>query len=127
MNKFYEQVASKIPGADPQSLSLLEAVNKPEGQRFYRPRGATKPTNLDPIIKDLREAFANELSERLVQWLPERVTDVVLTGGGGEFFWEVLQPLLKDANLKAHLAQPSRKANALGQFIYAEAQLATIK
>ncbi|MEG3844705.1 ParM/StbA family protein [Microcoleus sp. herbarium14] len=127
MNKFYEQVASKIPGADPQSLSLLEAVNKPEGQRLYRPRGATKPTNLDPIIKDLREAFANELSERLVQWLPERVTDVVLTGGGGEFFWEVLQPLLKDANLKAHLAQPSRKANALGQFIYAEAQLATIK
>ena len=127
MNKFYEQVASKIQGADAQSLSLLEAVNKPEGQRFYRPKGAPKPTDLDPIIKELRQTFANELSERLLEWLPERVTDVVLTGGGGEFFSEVLQPLLKEANLKAHLAQPSRKANALGQFIYAEAQLATIK
>jgi plasmid segregation protein ParM len=128
MSKFYEQVATEVSAksggkADAQSLSLLEAVQKPEGQRFYRPRGATKPVNLDEILPSLRKTFANELSERLVQWLPERVTDVVVTGGGGEFFWEDLQPLLKEANLKAHLAKPTREANALGQYIYAEAQL----
>jgi plasmid segregation protein ParM len=49
---------------------------------------------------------------------------VVVTGGGGEFFWEDLQPLLKNAGLRAHLVQPSRKANALGQYVYGEAQLA---
>lgn len=125
MSKFYEEVASKIEGADPQSLSLLEAVHKPEGERLYRPRGAAKPTNLDGILPEVRKAFARDLSERLIAWLPERVTDVVFTGGGGEFFWEDMQPLLKEAHLKAHLAQPSRKANALGQFIYGEAQLTT--
>jgi plasmid segregation protein ParM len=31
--------------------------------------------------------------------------------------------LLKEAKLKAHLAEHSRKANALGQYIYGEAQL----
>jgi plasmid segregation protein ParM len=56
-------------------------------------------------------------------WLPERVTDVIVTGGGGEFFWEDVQRLLKDAQIKAHLAAPSRQADALGQYIYGEAQL----
>lgn len=124
MNKFYEEVASKIEGADSQSLYLLEAVHRVAGQRFYRPKGSTKPVNLDEIVPDLRRKFAQELSVRLVQWLPERVTDVVVTGGGGEFFWEDLQPLLKQAQLRAHLAQPARSANALGQYVYGEAQLA---
>lgn len=123
MSKFYEEVATKIEGADSQSLYLLEAVHRPAGQRFYRPRGSAKPVNLDEIVPELRKKFAQELSSRLVEWLPERVTDVVLTGGGGEFFWEDLQPLLKQAQLRAHLAQPARKANALGQFVYGEAQL----
>ncbi|MGB3191521.1 MAG: ParM/StbA family protein [Limnoraphis sp.] len=122
MSKFYEEVATKIEGADSQSLYLLEAVHRPAGQRFYRPRGSAKPVNLDEIVPELRKKFAQELSSRLVEWLPERVTDVVLTGGGGEFFWEDLQPLLKQAQLRAHLAQPARKANALGQFVYGEAQ-----
>ena len=45
-------------------------------------------------------------------------------GGGGEFFWEDIQRLLKEAKINAHLAAPSRQANALGQYIYGEAQLA---
>lgn len=124
MGKFYEEVASKIEGADSQSLYLLEAVHKPAGERLYRPRGAVKPFNLDDIVPELRKNFARDLSDRVVRWLPERVTDVVVTGGGGEFFWEDLQPLLKNAGLRAHLVQPSRKANALGQYVYGEAQLA---
>ena len=74
-------------------------------------------------MPELRKNFARDLSDRVVKWLPERVTDVVVTGGGGEFFWEDLQPLLKNAGLRAHLVQPSRKANALGQYVYGEAQL----
>lgn len=126
MSQFYEQVAAKIEGADPQSLFLIEAVHKPHGERFYRPRGSTKPTNLDEFLPSLRESFAAQLKDRLVEWLPERVTDVVITGGGGEFFWADLQPLLKDAKLRAHLADHSRKANALGQYIYGEAQVAAM-
>jgi plasmid segregation protein ParM len=126
MSQFYEQVAAQIQGADSQSLSLIAAVNHPEGERFFRPRGATKPTNLDDILPSLRRSFARELSVRLVDWLPERVTDVVVSGGGGEFFWNELRPLLKDAQLKGHLAKPSRRANALGQYIYGEMQLAVL-
>ena len=124
MGKFYEEVASKIEGADSQSLYLLEAVHRPPGERLYRPRGASKPVNLDEIVPELRKNFARDLCDRVVKWLPERVTDVVITGGGGEFFWEDLQPLLKNAGLKAYLAQPARKANALGQLVYGETQLA---
>ena len=126
MSQFYDQVAAQIEGADSQSLSLIEAVNRPEGQRFYRPRGAITPTNLDDILPSLRRSFARELSNRLVRWLPERATDVIVTGGGGEFFWRDLQPLLKEAQLTAHLAQPYRKANALGQYIYGEGQAAKL-
>jgi plasmid segregation protein ParM len=124
MNSFYEKVAEKIPGADSQSLSLIEGVHKPTGERFYRPQGAKTPTNLDEFLPELRKNFAQEMSSRLVEWLPERVTDVIVTGGGGEFFWADFQPLLKEAKLKAHLAEPCRKANALGQYLYGEAQLA---
>ncbi|HEY9635801.1 MAG TPA: ParM/StbA family protein [Coleofasciculaceae cyanobacterium] len=124
MSQFYEQVATNIEGADSQSLSLISAVNRPKGDRFYRPRGATKPTNLDDILPNLKESFSREICSRVLEWLPERVTDVILTGGGGEFFWEDLQRLLKDAKINAHLAAPSRQANALGQYIYGEAQLA---
>lgn len=124
MSQFYEQVASHIEGADSQSLSLISAVNRPKGDRFYRPRGATKPTNLDDILPNLKESFSREMCSRVLAWLPERVTDVILTGGGGEFFWDDIQRLLKEAKINAHLAAPSRQANALGQYIYGEAQLA---
>lgn len=124
MSQFYEQVAAQIEGADSQSLSLISAVNRPKGDRFYRPRGATKPTNLDDILPSLKESFSREICSRVLSWLPERVTDVILTGGGGEFFWEDVQRLLKEAKIEAHLASPSRQANALGQYIYGEAQLA---
>ncbi len=124
MSQFYEQVAADIEGADSQSLSLISAVNRPKGDRFYRPRGATKPTNLDDTLPNLKESYSREICSRVLEWLPERVTDVILTGGGGEFFWEDLQRLLKDAKINAHLAAPSRQANALGQYIYGEAQLA---
>ncbi|HEY9607315.1 MAG TPA: ParM/StbA family protein [Allocoleopsis sp.] len=124
MSQFYEQVASHIEGADSQSLSLISAVNRPKGDRFYRPRGATKPTNLDDILPNLKESFSREICSRVLAWLPERVTDVILTGGGGEFFWDDIQRLLKEAKINAHLAAPSRQANALGQYIYGEAQLA---
>lgn len=127
MGQFYEQVAKQIQGADSQSLTLIEAVNRPEGERIYRPKGATRPTNLDDLLPSLRKSFARELSDRLINWLPERATDVIITGGGGDFFWADLRPLIKDAGLKAHLAVPSRVANALGQYIYGEAQLAMLK
>ncbi len=122
MSQFYEQVAAQIEGADSESLSLLEAVNRPHGERFFRPRGATRPINLDDFLPNLREQFARDISNRLMEWLPERVTDVILTGGGGEFFWSDIQRLLKEAKLTSHLAQPSRQANVLGQYIYGEAQ-----
>lgn len=124
MSQFYEQVAAEIEGADSQSLSLIAAVNRTKGDRFYRPRGASKPTNLDDILPNLKESFSREICNRVLAWLPERVTDVILTGGGGEFFWDDIQRLLKDAKINAHLAAPSRQANALGQYIYGEAQIA---
>lgn len=127
MSQFYDQVATQIQGADSQSLLLIQAVNRPEGQRFYRPRGAKRPTNLDEILPSLRKSFARELSDRLLAWLPERTTDVIVTGGGGEFFWSDFQLLLQEAQLRAHLAEPSRKANVLGQYIYGEVQVAPSK
>jgi plasmid segregation protein ParM len=123
MSQFYEMVAKEIDGADSQSLALISAVNKPKGDRFYRPKGASKPTNLDDFLPNLTEQFSREICSRVLAWLPERVTDVIITGGGGEFFWEDIQRLLKEAQIKAYLAAPSRQANALGQFIYGEAQL----
>ncbi|HZG39068.1 MAG TPA: ParM/StbA family protein [Nodosilinea sp.] len=127
MSQFYEQVAAQIEGADSQSLALIAAVNQPQGQRFYRPRGANRPTNLDDILPNLKETFSREMCNRLLAWLPERVTDVILTGGGGEFFWEDIQRLLKEAKINAHLATPCRQANALGQYIYGEAQMAAAR
>ncbi|MBO3461902.1 ParM/StbA family protein [Aetokthonos hydrillicola Thurmond2011] len=127
MSKFYELVAAEVEGADSQSLSLISAVNKPKGERFYRPRGASKPTNLDDFLPNLIEMFSREICSRVLAWLPERVTDVILTGGGGEFFWEDVQRLLKEAKINAHLAAPSRQANALGQYIYGEAQLSSAR
>ena len=127
MSQFYEQVAAQIEGADSQSLALIAAVNQPQGQRFYRPRGANRPTNLDDILPNLKESFSREMCNRLLAWLPERVTDVILTGGGGEFFWEDIQRLLREAKINAHLATPCRQANALGQYIYGEAQIASAR
>lgn len=124
MSQFYEQVAAQIQGANSQSMTLIEAVHRAEGDRYYRPKGATEPTNLDEILPSLCKSFARDLSLRLVEWLPERVTDVIISGGGGEFFWSNLQVLLKEARLRAHLAKPSRQANALGQYLYGEIQLA---
>ncbi|MEA5502874.1 ParM/StbA family protein [Halotia wernerae UHCC 0503] len=125
MNKFYELVAAEIEGADSQSLALISAVNKPKGERFYRPKGASKPANLDDFLPNLIEMFSREICGRVLAWLPERVTDVIITGGGGEFFWEDVQRLLKEAQINAHLSAPSRQANALGQYIYGEAQLSS--
>jgi len=127
MNKFYELVAAEIQGADSQSLALISAVNKPKGERFYRPKGASTPTNLDDFLPNLTEMFSREICSRVLAWLPERVTDVIITGGGGEFFWEDVQRLLKEAKISAHLAAPSRQANALGQYIYGEAQLSAVR
>ncbi|MBD2694149.1 ParM/StbA family protein [Anabaena catenula FACHB-362] len=123
MSKFYELIAYEIGGADSQSLALISAVNKPKGERFYRPKGASKPTNLDDFIPYLTEYFYRENCSRVLAWLPERVNDVIITGGGGDFFWEDVQRLLKEAKINAYLAAPSRQANALGQYIYGEAQL----
>ncbi|MEH2245011.1 ParM/StbA family protein [Nostoc sp.] len=125
MNKFYELVSAEIEGADSQSLALISTVNKPRGERYYRPKGASKPTNLDDFLPNLTEMFSREICSRVLAWLPERVTDVILTGGGGEFFWDDVQRLLKEAKINAHLAAPSRQANALGQYIYGEAQLSS--
>lgn len=133
MSEFYKRVATEVEKAysqapvsvDSQSLSLIDAVNKPRGQRFFRPRGASKQTNLDDFLPNLRELFARELSDLLIKWLPERVTDVILTGGGGEFFADALKPLVEQAGLRVHLAQPSRPANSVGQYLYGEAQLAS--
>ena len=127
MSKFYELVANEIGGADSQSLALISAVNKPKGERFYRPKGASKPTNLDDFLPNLTEQFSREICNRVLAWLPERVTDVIITGGGGEFFWEDVQRLLKEAKINAHLAAPSRQANALGQYLYGEAQLSAVR
>ncbi|BAY60679.1 hypothetical protein NIES22_07390 [Calothrix brevissima NIES-22] len=127
MNKFYELVAAEIEGADSQSLALISAVNKPKGERFYRPKGASKPTNLDDFLPNLTEMFSREICSRVLAWLPERVTDVIITGGGGQFFWEDVQRLLKEARINAYLAAPSRQANALGQYIYGEAQLSAVR
>lgn len=124
MNLFYEAVAEQVSGANSQSQIFIEAINRPEGQRFYRARGVRLPIDLDVLLPPLRTEFARQLSDRLLAWLPERVTDVLITGGGGEFFWRDLQPLLKEARLKPHLAHPSRTANALGQYIYGQVQLA---
>ena len=127
MSKFYEMVAKEIEGADSQSLALISAVNKPKGDRFYRPKGASKPANLDDFLPNLTEQFSREICSIVLAWLPERVTDVIITGGGGEFFWEDVQRLLKEAKIHAHLAAPSRQANALGQYIYGEAQLSAVR
>ncbi|MEH2091006.1 ParM/StbA family protein [Nostoc sp.] len=123
MNQFYEMIAAEIEGADSQSLELISAVNKPKKERFYRPKVSSKTTNLDDLIPNWIEYFSRKYYSRVLAWLPERVTDVILTGGGGEFFWEDLQRLLKEAKINAYLAAPSRQANALGQYIYGEYQL----
>ena len=125
MSQFYEQVVAQIDGGYSQSLLLIEAVHRPPGERFYRPKGAVQPTNLDELLPRLRRSFARELSNRLITWLPERATDVIISGGGGEFLWPDLQALLQEARLRPHLAKPSRLANALGMFLYGEVQLAT--
>ncbi|MGH8002367.1 MAG: ParM/StbA family protein, partial [Brasilonema sp.] len=70
MSKFYELVAAEIEGADSQSLSLIAAVNRSKGDRFYRPRGASKPTNLDDFLPNLIEMFSREICNRVLAWLP---------------------------------------------------------
>ncbi|MEM9770186.1 MAG: ParM/StbA family protein [Cyanobacteria bacterium P01_D01_bin.73] len=127
MDEFYRRVAKNIPGADSQSLALIEAVNRPEGQRRFRPRGESQPTDLDQMLPNLRRAFAKELSQRCISWLPERVTDAIISGGGGEFFWPDLETLLNEAGLQVHLAAPSRLANVLGQHAYATAMVRASK
>lgn len=123
MSHFYELIAQEIEGADSQSLEFIAAIHKTKGKRFYRPKGAWKATNLDDFLPNLTEMFSREICSRVLAWLPERVTDVIITGGGGEFFWEDLQRLLKEARINAYLAAPARQANALGQYIYGERQL----
>ncbi|WP_414529415.1 ParM/StbA family protein [Nodularia chucula] len=127
MNKFYDMVAAEVDGADSQSLALITAVNKPKGERFYRPKGASKPSNLDDLLPNLIEMFSRDICSRVLAWLPERVTDVIITGGGGEFFWEDIQRLLKEAQINAHLSANPRQANALGQYIYGEVQLSSAR
>lgn len=132
MSQFYDRVASEvksatgIEGAHSQSLTLISAVHKPKGSRLYRPKGAAKPCNLDDFLPNLKEQFSREICQRLLDWLPERATGgiVILTGGGGEFFWEDVERLITEAGNIPYLAKPSRQANALGQYIYGEVQVA---
>lgn len=123
MAQFYERLAAQIPGADSQSLALIEAVNQPDGRRFYRPRGSTLATDLDTILPDIQSNFARDLYNRLIRWLPERTNDIIITGGGGGFFWENLRTLIKTSNLTPYLATPPRQANALGQYIFGQIRL----
>lgn len=130
MNNLYELIAAEIEGADSQSLALISAITKPRGERLYRPKGVSKATNLDDFLPNLIEMFSREICSRILAWLDEqedwiinRVTNVIITGGGGDFFWEDLQRLLKEAKINAYLAAPSRQANALGQYIYGDAKL----
>ncbi|MDB9324077.1 ParM/StbA family protein [Nodularia spumigena CS-591/04] len=127
MNKFYEIIAAEIDGADSQSLGLICAVNKPKGERFYRPKSASKPTNLDDFLPNITEMFSRDICYLVFDWLPEGVTDIIITGGGGEFFWEEIQPRFKEARINAYLAAPSRQANVLGQYIYIEALLSAVR
>jgi plasmid segregation protein ParM len=130
MSKLYEMIAAEIEGANSQSLSLISAITKAKGERFYRPKGTSIPTNLDDFLPNLIEQFSREIVSRVLAWLDEqedwiinRVTNVIITGGGGEFFWEDLQRLLKEARINAYLAVPSRQANALGQYIYGDSKM----
>lgn len=121
MSQFYEQVAEKIDGANSQSLDLMEAVHREKGHRKFRPKGSNRQTDLDAILPSLMNSFSQDLYTRFVEWLPERATDVIVTGGGGEFFWGNLKPLIEgETGLLAHIATPTRKANALGQYIYGQ-------
>jgi len=86
MAQFYEQLVDRVPGADSQSLTLIEVVNRAAGERLYRPRGATLTTDLDTILPEVRSNFARDLYNHMIAWLPERTQDVVITGGGGGFF-----------------------------------------
>jgi len=123
MAQFYDRVAEQIPGADSQSHTLIEAVNQPEGQRLYRARGQSLATDLDRFLPEIRQVFARELYDQLIRWLPERAHTIIVTGGGGEFFWNDLRLLLRTSQLRPYIASPSRQANALGQYIYGEARL----
>lgn len=123
MAQFYERLAAQIPGADSQSLALIEAVNQPDGRRFYRPRGSAIATDLDTILPDIKSNFARDLYNLLIRWLPERTNDIIITGGGGGFFWENLRTLIKTSNLTPYLATPPRQANALGQYILGQIRL----
>jgi len=123
MAQFYERLAEQIPGADSQSLALIEAINQPDGRRFYRPRGLATATDLDTILPDLKANFARDLYNLLIRWLPERTNDIIITGGGGGFFWENLRTLIRTSNLTPHLANPPRQANALGQYIFGQIRL----
>ncbi|MFZ4656325.1 MAG: ParM/StbA family protein [Caldilineaceae bacterium] len=123
MAQFYERLAGQIPGADSQSLALIEAVNQSEGRRFYRPRGSSVAADLDTILPDIKANFARDLYNSLIRWLPERTNDIIITGGGGGFFWDNLRTLIKTSNLTPYLAQPPRQANALGQYIFGEIRL----
>lgn len=127
MATFYENLAAQIEGAESQSLSLIEAVHKPEGQRLYRPRGGKRPVHLDELLSATTAGFAQSLSAKLIEWLPERATDIVVTGGGGEFIWSALEPLVQELGLRAHLAKPSRTANALGQYVYGQLRVVESK
>jgi plasmid segregation protein ParM len=118
MSKLYEMIAKEIQGADSQSLALIAATNKAKGDRFYLPKCAAQPTNLDDFLPNLVEMSSRDICSRILAWLPELVTEVIITGGGGEFFWEDVHRLLKYAKINCHLAPPSRQANVLGQHIY---------
>ncbi|WP_427160750.1 ParM/StbA family protein [Aliinostoc sp. HNIBRCY26] len=120
MSNLYERLSRYVESADSQSLAFIEAMNKSKGDRFYFPKGAYKSINLDDFLPKLTETFSRELCSRILAWLPEQVTNVIITGGGGEFFWNDIQRLLirTGSKINAYLATPSRQANALGQYLY---------
>ena len=83
----------------------------------------TVATDLDTILPEIKSDFARELYNHLMRWLPERTRDIIITGGGGGFFWENLRALIKTSNLTPHFAVPPRQANALGQLAYGQIRL----
>ncbi|NEO33243.1 MAG: ParM/StbA family protein [Symploca sp. SIO3C6] len=123
MSEFYRRVGERIGFGNHESSCLIQAVTALEGDRFFRPKGRRKGIDLDEVLPSLRSTFAEEVCDRVIEWLPERTRIVCVVGGGGKYFWQELKELFLEAGLKPYLIEPCRKATALGQWLYGSNQL----